>query len=200
MESGAGKSGSREESGTVNEIRTIGVIDFGSRLGVYDFADEQYFSYIRTPRVNIRGSRGEISDHSVRYLPGLDEPVTSDLRREQTGHDGDLGGYALRGISLGDRWVYRSPFPGARLSDDEIAVATCMELMGRYAGGGPPFYGVADAAQDHYLALCLHRAAASGEAVQTELQAWNSLLLGPGAGRVALTPVVKDHGTTKWVL
>ena len=201
VESGFDTSGPRRAKGTIEEVRTVGFVEFGSRFGLYDFADEQYFSYVRSPRVNIRGSIGEISDHSVRWLPGLDEPVTLELQREQTGHDGDLGGSSLRGISFGDRWVYRNPFSGARLSDDEIAVATCMELMGRHVEGGPSFYGVADAAQDHYLSLCLHQAAASGEAVRSDPQPWVSALLDPTTiGGPTLTAVVEDHGTSKGTL
>lgn len=196
VEGGFGTSGPRRTRGTVEEGRTVGLIEFADRVGVYDFADEQYFSYIRSPRVGLRGSIGEITDHYVRRLTGLGEPVTQELRREQTGEEGDLGGYSLRGISLGDRWIYRNPFPGARLSDDEIAVATCLERMGRYADGGPPFYGLADASHDHYLSLCLHRAAATGEPVRTEPQPWTgSLLDAAAAGGAPLAPVVEDRGT-----
>jgi predicted dehydrogenase len=197
VESGLSKSGQRRASGTAEEVRTTGLVEFGRSLGVYDFASEQYFSYVRSPHVTIRGSEGEIADYSVRRLPGLDDPVTQDLRREHAGHEGNLGGFYLRGLSMGDRWVYRNPFPGARLSDDEVAVATCMELMGRHAGGGPPFYGLADAAQDHYLSLCLHRAAETGEAVHATPQPWAAALLDPGSvGGVLPLPVVDDRGTT----
>jgi Oxidoreductase family, NAD-binding Rossmann fold len=198
VETGFDTSGPRRERGTIEEVRTVGLVDFGDRLGVYDFAGEQYFSYIRSPRVGLRGSSGEIADHDVRQLTGLDEPVTQELRREQTGPEGDLGGHSLRGISLGERWVYRNPFAGARLSDDEIAIATSMEHMGRYAQGGPPFYGLADASQDHYLSLCLHEAAASGKPVRTEPQPWvDSLLDRTAVGGEPLAPVVEDRGTSE---
>ena len=198
VETGFDTSGPRRARGTVEEARTMGFVDFGDRFGVYDFAGEQYFSYIRSPHVGLRGSIGEIADHDVRRLTGLDEPVTQELRREQTGLEGDLGGYALRGISLGDRWVYRNPFPGARLSDDELAIATSLEHMGRYAKGGPAFYGLADASQDHYLSLCLHEAAATGEPVRTEPQPWASNLLDPAAiGGAPLAPVCDDRGTSE---
>lgn len=197
VETGFGPSGPRRTRETAEEVRTVGFVEFGDRLGVYDFADEQYFSYIRSPRVGLRGSLGEITDHDVRQLTGLDEPVTQELRREQTGGEGDLGGYSLRGIALGDGWVYRNPFPGARLSDDEIAIATCIEQMGRYAQGGPPFYGLADASHDHYLSLCLHQAAASGEPVRTEPQPWaDSLLDATAVGGALPEPVVEDRGTS----
>jgi predicted dehydrogenase len=198
IQTGFETSGPRRGVDTVEEERISGLVDFGNRLGLYDFAGEQYFSYIRSPHVIIRGSVGEIADSRVRCLTGLDEPVTLELRREQTGEEGDLGGYSLRGISFGDRWMYRNPFPGARLSDDEIAIATCMEHMGRYAKGGPPFYGLADAAQDHYLSLCLHEAARTGEAVRTETQPWTARLLDPAAvGGATLARVVEDHGTSE---
>ena len=197
IETGFTTTGPRRERGTVEETRTVGFVDFGDRLGVYDFAGEQYFSYIRVPRVDLRGSSGEVADRDVRRLAGLDEPTTQELRREQTGPEGDLGGYSLRGISLGDRWVYRNPFPGARLSDDEIAVATSMEHMGRYARGGRSFYGLADAAQDHYLSLLLHQAAATGELVRTEPQPWADALLDPTAvGGTPVEPVIEDRGTS----
>ena len=197
VETGFETSGPRRALGTVEETRTVGIVDFGDRLGLYDFAGEQYFSYIRGDRVDLRGSRGEITDREVRRLTGLDEPTTQELRRQQTGSEGDLGGYSLRGISLGDRWVYRNPFAGARLADDEIAIATSMEHMGRYAQGGPAFYGLADASQDHYLSLLLHRAAATGELVRTEAQPWaDNLLDHTAVGGTPVNPVVEDRGTS----
>ena len=53
----------------------------------------------------------------------------------------------------GEEWLYRNPFPGARRTDDEIAVATCTDRMAAYADGGPGFYGLPEASQDHYLGL-----------------------------------------------
>jgi predicted dehydrogenase len=201
IQTGFGTTGPRRVGGTAEDVRTVGFVDFGNHLGIYDFAEEQYFSYIRSPHASIRGSSGEVADHDVRLLAGLDEPVTLELRREQTGPEGDLGGFSLRGISLGDQWVYRNPFPGARLSDDEIAIATSLEHMGRYANGGPPFYGLADASQDHYLSLCLHRAAATGEAVRADPQAWLGSLLDPATvGGATLPSVVEDRGTSKGTL
>ena len=44
--------------------------------------------------------------------------------------------------------------------------------MKTYVETGVPFYSFAEAAQDHYLALEMDRAAASGETVVTTGQSW----------------------------
>jgi hypothetical protein len=52
----------------VRDSQTIATFDFGERLGILDFADEQYFSWIRGPRFLVRGERGEIHGLDVRWL------------------------------------------------------------------------------------------------------------------------------------
>jgi hypothetical protein len=64
------------------------------------------------------------------------------------------------------------------LSDDEIAIATCLEKMAQHAAGGPYFYSLAEAAQDHYLSLLMNESAKSGEAVRAEKQPWAALETG----------------------
>jgi hypothetical protein len=68
--------------------------------------------------------------------------------------------------------VFRNPFLPARLSDDEIAIAELLVRMSEHVAGGPPVYSLAEAAQDHYLALLMRQAAATGEPVRSEPQAW----------------------------
>lgn len=58
------------------------------------------------------------------------------------------------------------------MSDDEIAVASCLIGMDRYLDGGPDFYSLAEAAQDHYISLMIERALASSETVRTTSQPW----------------------------
>ena len=77
-----------------------------------------------------------------------------------------------KGILAGDRWIYRNPLAPGRLSDDEIAVGTCLDKMARYVEGGESFYGLAEASQDQYLSLMVDRAVASGDAVTTTAQSW----------------------------
>jgi len=68
--------------------------------------------------------------------------------------------------------VYRNPLAPAELSDDEIAVGTCLLRMAEYAGGGPPFYPLAEACQDRYLDIEIQRALDTKATVQTRTQPW----------------------------
>lgn len=169
---GPGRNGPPMEEKTVNAGQDIAWLEFGDKLGVFDFAGQQYFSYIRSPRVLARGDRGEISNRDVRYLMDFRTYVHLQLRRENAGEDGNLEGYYLKGILAGDEWVYANPFVPGRLTDDEIAIATCLDKMAAYADGGPSFYSLPEACQDHYLSLMLHKAIETGETVVTEAQTW----------------------------
>ena len=117
--------------------------------------------------------RGEIHDSTVRYLEDATTPVTLDLRRHETGQDGNLEGMGFKGISAGAEWVVRTEFPGARLSDDELAVATCLARMVEYVGGGPAFCDLAEGVHDHYLGLMIDAAAASGSPVRVNGHLWD---------------------------
>ena len=110
----------------------------------------------------------------MRYLLDIKTPASVKLERWDLGQGGNLEGYSHRGITLGNSWVYRNPFEGARLSDDEIAVATCLRKMETYVQGGPDIYSLAEAAQDVYLAHCLEQAVTDGKVVATSHQRWHA--------------------------
>ena len=69
--------------------------------------------------------------------------------------DGDASGATAQGVT-----------------DDEIAVATCLQKMGEYVQGGPSFYSLAEASQDHYTGMMIDRAAKSGGPVHAVRQSW----------------------------
>lgn len=128
------------------------------KVAFFDFSDPaQYHSFIRTRHIAVQGTRGEISDTTIRYLTEENIPVTENLNRI------DLGVYNNQGwshfaIMLGQRFLYRSPYPNARLNDDEIAVASCLEGMSHYLDTGIVFYSLQDALQDTYLSLRMEEA------------------------------------------
>jgi hypothetical protein len=169
---GPSRSGDPDEETTVTANQITARFEFGDQLGVYDFAPEQYFSWIRGNRLLVRGDRGEINDLEVRSLQDFRTPMFHTIRRVDTGQGGNLEGHFLRGLIAGDEWVYRNPFLPARLNDDELAIAECLVRMSDHVGGGPEFYSLAEASQDHYLHLLMKHAAESGESVISTRQSW----------------------------
>jgi hypothetical protein len=119
----------------------------------------------------VQGTHGEIHDDTVRYLEDFRTPIEFDLRRVDTGHGGTLEGHHHVGVLAGSAWAYHNPFV-ARLSDDEIAVASCLQAMSEYLAGGSGFYSLPQASQDHYLGLMMFRALETGQPVTTSAQVW----------------------------
>jgi len=173
---GPGRSGPPKEDKLVIAPRDLAWMEFqGGKLGLFDFEKDQHRSWIRSNHVNVRGERGEIYDGRVSWLADYATPVHLDLNRINRGEDGNLEGYYLQGILAGDQWVYRNPCGPARLYDDEIAIADCMIKMADYAAGGPGFYGLSEASQDHYLYMLMEEAIGTGEPVCSTKQPWARL-------------------------
>jgi hypothetical protein len=107
----------------------------GGTQALFDFVGAQYFSPIRSQRVAIRGERGEIVDHTLYAYTPEGDPLALPFHRHTAGPNGNLEGHHLKGIQLGESWVYRNPFPAARLSDEEIAMADLLARMGAYVRG-----------------------------------------------------------------
>lgn len=152
--------------------QTIAQLDFGDKHGVFDFTGDQYFSWIRSERILIRGERGEINNLDVRFLQDYRTPIHLTLARQDAGHGGNLEGFYHKGYLAGAEWVYTNPLAPGHLSDEEIAIGTCLLKTAEYAGGGEGFYGLRDALQDHYLGLLIDQAANNGGTVKAERQAW----------------------------
>ncbi|MGG6313217.1 Gfo/Idh/MocA family protein [Paenibacillus macerans] len=169
---GPGRNGWPAEEAMASSSQDIALLRFNDRTALFDFTYDQYFSPIRRHRVLVRGTRGEIEGTELRYLRDFRTPVEVQLRRVDAGHDGSLQGYYHEGVLAGSEWVYENPFRPGRLSDEEIAIATGLERMGRYVQDGPSFYSLAEASQDQYLSFKLSEAAESGQTVRTVRQPW----------------------------
>jgi predicted dehydrogenase len=171
---GPDRSGPPSEQ-RVAEVETeFASLDFGDRIGLYEFCLPQYRSWIRGQRVCIRGERGEIIDDRVTYLKDEVTPISARLERHEAGRNGNLEGAHLKAIQFQNDWVYRNPVLPARLSDEEIAVAQCLLDMQRFVEQGRSFYSLEEASQDQYLALACTKAIETGDTVQTEAQIWAS--------------------------
>jgi predicted dehydrogenase len=168
----SGWSGSAEpqELGT-----TLATLDFGgARMGLYDFTDNQWWNPLRTRRIVVRGSLGEIVDDQLVRLADPTTPVESHLIRRQAGLDLNLEGVGLRHISFDGRVVYRNAYPEARYSEDDLAVVDLLAATGAWRRGeGPEPYPLAEACADHQISLAIGESIATGERVTTSVEGWS---------------------------
>ncbi|MCU1510050.1 MAG: hypothetical protein JWQ12_2315 [Glaciihabitans sp.] len=154
----------------VDGTHTRALLDSGNKSAFYDFVSNQWYNPLRERRILVRGSSGELDEQNVTWSGQDGTPMKAPIYRRQLGVNGNLEGADFDVLTWGGRVVYRNAFQGARLSDDEIAVATCLLLsMAPDRMGG---YSLADASQDQYLALTIHAAAANRETVETKVQPW----------------------------
>jgi predicted dehydrogenase len=154
----------------------LAYLDFGGgKTGLYDFTDNQWHNELRSNRILVRGSLGElVTDHVVHVHDEI-TVLESDLVRRQTGVDMNFEGFDLDHIAFEGDVVYRNPWQGGRLADDEIAVASILARTGAWArGDGPAPYPLAEACQDHLVALAIDDSLASGGTVRTTRQPWAS--------------------------
>ena len=153
---------------------TFATFDFGDgRSGLYDFTTNQWHNQLRHRRIVIRGSRGEISDDDVAYARDATTIIRSPLVRQQLGYDLHLDGYDTELIAFQGEPVWRNPFLGHRLMDEEIAVGQLLRATARWATDrGPAPYPLARACQDHLLGLAIDASLASGATVTTSVEQW----------------------------
>jgi predicted dehydrogenase len=169
---GRGREPGPTEEKIVPSGQVIARLQFGDKLGIYDFTGDQYFSWIRSQRLLVRGDKGEINNLDASYLADFKTPIHVRFERQDAGHHGNLEGYYHKGYLAGERWLYRNPHVPARLADDEIAVASCLEGMVHYLETGEDFYSLAEACQDNYLALLIDEAVKTRQPVSTARQSW----------------------------
>lgn len=173
LHDGPGRQGDPIEDRVVDGIRSSAWLDFdGGTHGSYEFHDQQYRSWIRTPSVLVRGSRGELRDEAVRHLQDAFTPVASRIERMEAGGAGSHEGKFLRSYAFEAGVLYENPYRPARLADDELSIAALLDGMATYVRGGAPVYSVAEACQDQYLQLEIRRAIDSGSTISTSTQPW----------------------------
>jgi Oxidoreductase family, NAD-binding Rossmann fold len=169
---GPDRSGPPSKEKKIESNQVIAYLQFGDKLAVFDFTADQYFSWIRSNRLLVRGERGEINNLDASYLSDFRTPIRVRFERNDAGQAGNLEGYYHKGYGAGAAWWYQNPFVPGRLSDDEIAIATCLASMARYLETGNSFYSLAEASQDHYLSLMIDEAAKSGKTLESLSQVW----------------------------
>lgn len=155
---------------------TIATIEFvNGRSAVYDFTDNQTRNHLRSRRLLLRGSSGEISNDSLVRLGDEQTILTSRIVRRQTGHELDHEGFDTAHLSVDGEVLWRNPFFGLRMNDEDIAMMTIMLRMAAWArGNGPAPYPLAHASQDHLIGLALERSADERSFITTGEEPWAS--------------------------
>lgn len=170
------RAGWTGETAARDATTTLATLDFGDgRSGLYDFTTNQWHNQLRHRRIVIRGSRGEISDDDIVYLKDAATIIRSPLTRQQLGYDLHLDGYDTELIAFQGEPVWRNPFLGHRLMDEEIAVGQLLLATARWVTDrGPAPYPLAQACEDHLLGLAIDSSVATGAVVTTAAEPWTS--------------------------
>ena len=141
-----GRYGETDDKKILTTLQTVKIFDFGGKKAVYNFSHEMYFSPIRKKHILIRGARGEIENETVRYFNTDNQFCETKIARRTCG---DLDGLFNEAITFENKLLYRSPFKGTRISDEEEAIAMCLVKMKEYTQNGKAFYSFNDAVLDY---------------------------------------------------
>lgn len=153
----------------VTPQQELAILQFANgKSGLFDFCREQYFSPIRTPRLLIRGTKGEIVSEQVNWTSAPAQYCSSELVPKVAGLRGELRPLSLEGIQFQGDWLYKNPFFPAALSEEEIAMAHTLLNMSKFVGEGEEFYSLEDALLDTYLAIKLEQALEQKQAVSAD--------------------------------
>lgn len=155
---------------------TLATLDLGpGRSALYDYTEQQTRNQLRSRRLLVRGSAGELQDDAVVRLAGPRTLVRTPLLRRQSGHDLDLLGFDTEHITFDGSVVYRNPYVGQRWMDEEIAVATLLERTAAWVHGeGPEPYPLAEGLHDQQVALAVERSADLDAPVTTSSEGWST--------------------------
>lgn len=139
---------------------------------VYDFSPGQFMALLRSENIMLRAEKGEIKGNQVLYINEENECIEENIMRIDLGRYTNLQAYTHKGFTFNGRWIYKNPFMGASLSDDEIAVASELLGMQRYVETGEEYYPFRDALQDTYIYFLMKEAIDTGKEVQSTIQSW----------------------------
>ena len=168
-----GRDGWTDDPAPKRAANVLAALDFGDTSGVYDFSDNQWHNPLRGRRTVVRGSLGEIDTDEVVRLAGPRTVLRSRIERRQVGYDLDLDGYDTDHLALDGQVLWRNPFAGLRLADEEIAIASLLVATAAWTlDEGPAPYPLAEGCHDHAVALAIDEAAATGRAVRVAGVPW----------------------------
>jgi hypothetical protein len=108
---GYARTGVAEKENILNEKRQLALLDFGGKLCVYDYAESQVRSYVRSEHINIRGERGEINDRTVRWLVTNKDFRTYTYERLYSGAQTNIEGFFSGALWAVGNGFTQTPIP-----------------------------------------------------------------------------------------
>jgi hypothetical protein len=108
------------------------------RWPIYDFTENQSRNHLRSRRLLLRGSHGEINDDRVIRWADAETIIESRIVRRQSGYELDHEGFDTAHLSLDGEVLWRNPFFGHRLNDEDIAMSTTLLGMAHWVRGEAP--------------------------------------------------------------
>ncbi|MEK3749203.1 Gfo/Idh/MocA family oxidoreductase [Paenibacillus sp. FSL E2-8871] len=151
--------GREAEDDLKTEQQDIAIMVFPSgKSAVLDFTRSQYFSPLRTNRVLIRGSHGEIRDNEIIRRLGTEETEYMNISRIQGGQEGSLESLSLHELRAGQLSLFQNPFHPSPLSDEEIGIGQALLNMSSFLHTGTSAYSLADALTDIRLSFAVDEA------------------------------------------
>ena len=124
------------------------------KTAFYDFMSDQYRSDIRNRFINVRGTRGEITDNMVYFLKDNNVAASEKMDVYKDEETGEILEVSFRG-----RKLYIPPFGICGLGEDETAAARVLAGMKKYVDGGEEVYPLRYALEDAYTANLMTTAA-----------------------------------------
>jgi len=156
----------------VTPQQELAILQFANgKSSFFDFCREQYFSPIRSPRLLIRGTKGEIVSEQVNWTSVPAQYSSSEILPKVSGLRGELRPLSLEGVQFQGEWLYRNPFFPAALTEEEIAIAHTLVNMSKFVTEGDVFYTLEDALLDTYLAIKIEQAIELKQAVIADFAA-----------------------------
>jgi hypothetical protein len=92
---GPDRGGPPTEEKLITSQRDLAWLDFGGKLGIYDFTYNQHRSWIRSNHISVRGERGELFDHRLDVMSDYATPLHLEVKRIQKGEEGNMEGHFL---------------------------------------------------------------------------------------------------------
>ncbi len=146
------RNGKFKEKEEKISTQKISVLEYNSKNAIYNFNCEQYFSDIRSSKIIIKGTNGEIVNNRCTYLENL-TPITFEMHKNMMGQNENLDGMYLDSIVGNGKILYKNPYIPKRLTDEEISIATCLEKMSEYLKTNKDFYSLKEAILDSKTSL-----------------------------------------------